>query len=156
MRIGIAAPGRLKHDGAIAYADDYMQRIQRITPIHRVTVRSPRRTKQGFDPQARGQEAQALLRAIPGGAIIAALDVDGRSFDSQSFLLWLVSMFEGGTRELVFAIGGPDGLDPSVIELSNYRVSLGPMVLPHDLAEVVLLEQLYRALTRWKGFPYHR
>lgn len=156
MRIGIAAPGKLKHPGAIAYADDYMKRIQRITPVHRVAVRVPRRQKAGFDPQARDAEAQALLRSIPGGAVIAALDVEGRKFDSHSFLLWLVGLIEGGTRDLVFVIGGPDGLDNSVIERSNYRVSLGPLVLPHDMAEVVILEQVYRALTRWKGFPYHR
>ena len=156
MRIGIAAPGKLKHPGAIAYADDFMARIERIVPVHRVAVRAPRRQRSGFDPQARNAEAQALLRAIPGGSVIAALDVQGRPFDSQSFLLWLVGLIESGTRDLVFVIGGPDGLDPSVVEASNYRVSLGPMTFPHDLAEVVLLEQVYRALTRWKGFPYHR
>jgi len=156
MRIGIAAPGRLKHAGAVAYADDFMKRIQRIVNVHRVAVRSPRRTKSGFDPQARGREAAALKRAIPGGAILVALDVQGRKFDSHSFLLWLVGLIEAGNRDIVFAIGGPDGLDPSIIEMSNYRMSLGPMVLPHELAEVVLLEQVYRALTRWKGLPYHR
>lgn len=156
MRIGIAAPGKLKHPGAIAFADDYMKRISRIVDVHRVAVRAPRRRAAGFDKQARLTEAQNLLRAIPGGAVIVALDVGGRTMDSQAFLLWLVGMLEGGARDLVFAIGGPDGHDQSVLDASRYRISLGPMVLPHDLAEVVLLEQLYRALTRWKGFPYHR
>lgn len=156
MRIGIAAPGKLKHPGAIAYAADYMKRIQRIMPVHRVAVRSPRRQHGGFDRAARSAEADRLLQAIPAGSIVCALDVEGKSFDSHSFLLWLVGLIEGGSRDLVFVIGGPDGLDQSVIDASNYRVSLGPLVLPHDMAEVVLLEQVYRALTRWKGFPYHR
>ena len=156
MRIGVAAPGRLKHPGAIAYADDFMKRIGRIAPIHRVAVRAPRRQKRGFDPNARNAEAQALLRAIPGGSIVVALDVEGRKLDSQSFLLWLIGLIEGGARDIVFVIGGPDGLDHSVLEASHNKISLGPMTLPHDMAEVVLLEQIYRALTRWKGFPYHR
>jgi 23S rRNA (pseudouridine1915-N3)-methyltransferase len=156
LRISIAAPGKLKHPGAIAYADDYMKRIQRIMPVHRVPVRSPRRRHGGFDRAARSAEADNLLRSIPAGSVVCALDVEGRVFDSHSFLLWLVGLIESGTRDLVFVIGGPDGLEHHVIEASNYRVSLGPLVLPHDMAEVVLLEQIYRALTRWKGFPYHR
>ncbi len=156
MRIGIAAPGRLKHAGTIALADDYMKRIGRIVSFHRVAVRAPRRQKRGFDPNARQQEARNLMRSIPRGSILTAMDVEGRSFDSHAFLLWLVGLIEAGNRDLVFVIGGPDGLDHAVLEKANYRISLGPMVLPHELAEVVLLEQVYRALTRWKGLPYHR
>ena len=65
-------------------------------------------------------------------------------------------LIEGGAREVVFVVGGPDGLSAEILEASRYRMSLSPMTLPHELAEVVLLEQLYRALTRWKGLPYHR
>ena len=156
MRIGIAAPGKLKHPGAIAYADDYMRRIQRIVSLHRIAVRSPRRSHGGVDRQARSIEAQNLLRAIPSGSVVAALDVNGKTYGSQAFLLWLIGLIEGGCRDLVFVIGGPDGLAPEVMKMSHHKISLGPMVLPHDMAQVVLLEQIYRALTRWKGFPYHR
>lgn len=156
MRLIIAVPGRLQHPGAQAYADDYAQRIERIMPMHRQTVREARRGKGGRDPRALDRESAALLRTIPQGATLVAMDPSGRQLNSQAFLLWLVGLAETGTRHLAFVIGGPDGLSKEVLEASDHRMSLSPMVLPHELAEVVLLEQIYRALTRWKGLPYHR
>lgn len=156
MRLGVAVPGKLHHDGARAYVDDYRRRISRILPIDRITVREAKRHKGGVNRRARAAESAALLNAIPKGSVLVALDVQGRSYDSDAFLLWLVGLMETGTRDLVFAIGGPDGHEAGVLEAARYRIALSPMVLPHELAEVVLMEQLYRALTRWKGFPYHR
>lgn len=156
MRLIIAVPGRLKHPGAQAYADDYASRIERIMPMHRQTIREARRGKGGRDPRALDQESAALLQSIPQGAVLASMDVAGRQMNSQAFLLWLVGLAEAGTRDLAFVIGGPDGLSREVLNASDHRISLSSMVLPHELAEVVLLEQIYRALSRWKGLPYHR
>lgn len=156
MRITVLAPGRLHHDGAVRYVSDYLQRIERIVPVARQTVREARRSKGGADRQAMSRESELLLRVIPRGAVLVALDIQGRQMDSQAFLLWLVGQIEAGPRELAFVIGGPDGLSADVLAAANHRISLSPMTLPHELAEVVLMEQIYRALTRWKGLPYHR
>ncbi len=156
MRLIVAAPGRLHHAGAQAFAEDYYRRIERIMPIHRQTAREARRRKGGRDRGAMDRESAALLRTIPQGATLVALDVSGRSMNSQAFLLWLVGLAETGMRDLAFVIGGPDGLSETVLSRCDRKLSLSPMVLPHELAEVVLLEQIYRALTRWKGLPYHR
>ena len=156
MRISVAAPGRLQHAGACTYVDDYTKRIRRILPIARLTIREAKRAKGGVNRRARASESAALLGAVPPGAVLAALDVEGRVLDSDAFLLWLVGLAESGTGDLVFAIGGPDGHESGVLEAAHHRIALSPMVLPHELAEVVLMEQIYRALTRWKGFPYHR
>ncbi len=156
MRLNIAAPGRLHHPGAQAFAEDYTQRISRIMPVHRQTIREARRRKGGRDRRAIDKESAALLRTIPQGAVLVAMDVGGRAMSSQAFLLWLVGMAETGTRDLAFVIGGPDGLSDEILAAADRKLSLSPMVLPHELAEVLLLEQIYRALSRWKGLPYHR
>jgi|ETNmetMinimDraft_26_1059896.scaffolds.fasta_scaffold64679_2 23S rRNA (pseudouridine1915-N3)-methyltransferase len=156
MRLIIAAPGRLHHPGAQAFAEDYSRRIERIMPLHRQTIREARRRKGGRDPRAQDKESAALLRTIPQGATLVAMDAGGKAMNSEAFLLWLVGLAETGTRHLAFVIGGPDGLSREVLEASDRKLSLSPMVLPHELAEVLLLEQIYRALCRWKGLPYHR
>jgi 23S rRNA (pseudouridine1915-N3)-methyltransferase len=156
MRVSIAVPGRLSHPGAIAYADDLYQRISRILPVERLTAREARRGKGGLDASARNKESASLQAIVPSGATAVALDLSGKSMDSDRFFAWLVAHAEQGTREICFLIGGPDGLEPSLRASCREAVSLSPMVLPHELAEVVLLEQVYRALTRWKGLPYHR
>ena len=156
MHLSIAAPGPLSHAGAIAYALDLQARIARILPYTRRTGRQARRHKGGLDATARSRESASLISLVPAGAVAVALDVSGRRMDSDAFRDWLVGQAEKGTRELCFLIGGPDGLDPIALAACREAISLSPMVLPHDLAEVVLLEQLYRALTRWKNLPYHR
>ncbi len=156
MRLTVAAPGRLNHAAARAYVEDYTNRIRRIVPIQRLTVREAKRSKGGVNRRARASESAAILGAIPKGSVLVALDVQGKSYDSDAFLSWLIGLAESGARDIAFAIGGPDGHEDGVLNAARYRIALSPMVLPHELAEVVLMEQVYRALTRWKGFPYHR
>lgn len=156
MRVVLLAPGRAAHPAAIAWVDDLSARIARILPYERQACRVPRRTRPGLDVQARRLECDALLQALPSTAHVVLLDIGGRGHDSDQFHQWLLQRIEGGTRELWFVLGGPDGVDDRVRERATLRMSLTAMTLPHDLAEVVLLEQLYRALTRWKNLPYHR
>lgn len=156
MRLVLLAPGRASHPGAITWVDDLSARIARITPYDRQSCKVPRRTRAGLDVQARRQECDALLQQLPATAHAVLLDVGGRSYDSDQFYQWLLQRIEGGTRELWFVLGGPDGVDDRLRQRADQRLSLTAMTLPHDLAEVVLLEQLYRALTRWKNLPYHR
>jgi len=156
MRISIAAPGPLSHAGAIAYAEDLYDRIARILPIVRRTGRQARRHKGGLDAAARAKESASLLALVPDGAVAVALDLSGKRLDSDGFRDWIVGHAETGCKELCLLIGGPDGLDAAARAACREAIALSPMVLPHDLAEVVLLEQIYRALTRWKNLPYHR
>ena len=156
MRLHIAAPGRPHHPGAIAWGADLYDRIGRIVPIERHAAREVRRRTAGPDADARQREAAALRALLPSGAHAVALDPGAKSMDSDAFLRWFVAHCESAGRPLWFVIGGPDGLDAAVLGACRDRLALGPMTLPHELAEVVLLEQLYRALTRWKGLPYHR
>ncbi len=156
MKITIAAPGKLNHPGAVAWSDDLYARIGRILPIQRRAGREVRRSKSGVDDAAKRAESQALLLLMPPNAFAVALDLGGAIMDSDRFYSWLIGLAESGTRDLCFFIGGPDGHDAALLDVCRAKLALSTMVLPHEMAEVVLLEQTYRALTRWKGLPYHR
>ena len=105
--------------------------------------------------KTRKVEAESLLKGIPDGAFVVALDETGKRFDSPTFAKKLESWTEGG-RPVVFLIGGSWGLDASVRDRADVVLSLGEMTLPHLLARIVLLEQLYRAESILNGKTYHK
>lgn len=100
-------------------------------------------------------EAESLLKGIPDGAFVIALDETGKQFDSTSFNKKLETWSEGG-RAVVFLIGGSWGLDEAVRDGADIVLSFGSLTLPHQLARIVLLEQLYRAAMIERGTPYHK
>ena len=99
------------------------------------------------------REAQAIRAALRPGEELVVLTEEGDSFSSLAFARQL----EGsGSSRLVFVIGGADGLEPALKAQAAWALSLSPMTLPHELARLLLLEQLYRALSIQHGGPYHR
>lgn len=96
--------------------------------------------------------AEAVARRIPRGAFVSLLAAEGRTYDSLAFSEFLEERRRAG-GEVAFVIGGPFGAPP--LERVDHRLSLGAMTLPHQLARVVLLEQLYRAHKILAGEPYH-
>jgi 23S rRNA (pseudouridine1915-N3)-methyltransferase len=98
------------------------------------------------------RDAQELARRVPGGGFVSLLAAEGRAYDSLQFSAFLEERRRAGAQ-LAFVIGGPFGAPP--LERVDHRLSLGAMTLPHQLAWVVLLEQLYRAHKILAGEPYH-
>jgi len=99
------------------------------------------------------REAQAIRAALRPGEELVVLTEEGDSFSSLAFARQL----EGsGSSRLAFVIGGADGLEPALKAQAAWTLSLSPMTLPHELARLLLLEQLYRALSIQQGGPYHR
>jgi 23S rRNA (pseudouridine1915-N3)-methyltransferase len=96
--------------------------------------------------------ADAVARRVPDGAFVSLLAAEGNAYDSVAFSAFLEER-RGSARDLVFVIGGPFG--PPGLDRVDHRLSLGPMTLPHQLARVVLLEQLYRAHKIIAREPYH-
>jgi 23S rRNA (pseudouridine1915-N3)-methyltransferase len=103
---------------------------------------------------AEGTDGAGILRRVPDRAYLCALDREGRAFASEE-LAELIAARRMSRVDLAFAVGGPFGLDPSVVQRADMRLSLGPITLPHQLARVVLLEQLFRAHKLLAGEPYH-
>jgi 23S rRNA (pseudouridine1915-N3)-methyltransferase len=134
MRISVIAVGRLRPP----YQDDvehYRKLLAGHARVDMVEVR----------------EDEKVPPRIPERAYLVLLDSEGETMDSLRFSRWLEDRRQGG-RDLCFVIGGPRGLD---LERCDLRLSLGPMTLPHQLARVVLLEQLYRGHKILAREPYH-
>ena len=99
------------------------------------------------------REAEAISAELRSGERLVALCEEGQTYDSIAF----AKALEGsGSERLAFVIGGADGLDPVLKARAHLRLSLSPMTFPHELARLLLLEQLYRALSIQQGGPYHR
>jgi 23S rRNA (pseudouridine1915-N3)-methyltransferase len=105
-------------------------------------------------PQALAKEGSAILRRIPEGAHACALDRAGEPLSSEELAVYVGERRMQGS-DVCFVVGGPLGLDAPVLERSQRRLSLGRITLPHQLARVVLLEQLFRAHKILAGEPYH-
>ena len=134
MRIIVLAVGRLRPP----FADD-VQHYQRLIAGHaRVEMIELR-------------EDEQVARRIPQRAFVSLLDLRGQAYDSEAFARFLEERRQNG-RDVCFVVGGPKGLD---LASADHRLSLGPLTLPHQLARVVLLEQLYRAHKILAGEPYH-
>ena len=134
MRIIVLAVGRLRPP----YADDvqhYLKMLARHARLEAIEVR---------------QEEQLATR-IPDRAFVSLLDREGEQLDSLSFSRFLEERRQAG-RDVCFVVGGPQGLK---LDDVDHRLSLGPLTLPHQLARVVLLEQLYRGHKILAGEPYH-
>jgi 23S rRNA (pseudouridine1915-N3)-methyltransferase len=102
------------------------------------------------------REAQLILKALPSGTPLIALDEHGALWSSRDFADRLALWRDQGMGELAFAIGGAEGLGAPVLDHAQATVSLGPMTWPHLLVRGMLLEQLYRAQQILAGHPYHR
>ncbi len=101
-------------------------------------------------------EAEKLSNKLPSGAHCIALDEAGRTMSSEVFAKRIRQLADSGTRDLVFLIGGPDGLAPSLRESAAERLAFGPQTWPHLLVRAMLAEQIYRGFAILSGHPYHR
>ena len=99
------------------------------------------------------KEAEAITAALQADERLVVLTEEGRSLDSLSFA---EQLRDSGSDRLAFVIGGADGLDPGLKARASWRLSLSPMTFPHELARLLLLEQLYRATSILQGGPYHK
>jgi 23S rRNA (pseudouridine1915-N3)-methyltransferase len=153
VRIVLVCVGRLR--GA-PFADDVAQ-YERLLGRHaRLEVIELREAGVGAGRKAEAleREGAAVIKRIPSSAFVCALDREGKAFSSPELARLLEERRSSG-RDLCFVIGGPFGLSPEVGERADVRLSLGPITLPHELARVVLLEQLFRAHKVLAGEPYH-
>lgn len=153
MKITVLAVGRLKEKHFREAADEYLKRLGPYATVEMIEV--PDRDVSRDTPRALAEEGAALLRAIPAGACMVVLDISGKQRSSEQFAGWLEEGMVSGRSHVVFVLGGAAGLADAVLAKADERMSLGPMTLPHQMARVVVLEQVYRAFRIIRGEPYH-
>ena len=159
MRIVVAAVGRLKRGAETELAERYRKRAAqtgRNLGLREVDIVEIRESRASEPSKRMLEESIALANVIPAGAAVIVLDERGDNVDSASFAAQIVKWRDNGRPALVFLIGGADGLTASLRDKAELRLSFGAATWPHQLARVMLLEQLYRATTILSGHPYHR
>jgi len=136
-------------------AGDYLKRLRRFFPVEVVEV-SEEDLNRRSPKKVFATEARKILKHIPAGAYVIALDREkGEPLASEKLARRLNSLGISGRSHVAFVLGGPLGLSPEVLKRADALVSFGPATLPHALARVVLLEQLYRAAKINRGEKYH-
>ncbi len=153
-RATVLAVGRLK-GWAAEGSDDYLKRLRRYFPVEVVEV-----SEEDLNRRSPGEvlsaEAAKLLKRLPEGAHVVVLDREkGRRFSSEDLARHLNELGLSGNSHVAFVLGGPLGLSQEVLQKADARFSFGGITLPHALARVVLLEQLYRAAKINRGEKYH-
>ena len=140
MKIHLLMLGKTRAPELRALVDHYVRRIRPFCPIEVTEVRPAEAARNG-------------LRSEPRSHIVL-LDAAGREWDSQEFARWLGRLRDQGTEELIFACGDAEGFPESWRARCDSKISLSRMTMAHELARVVLLEQIYRAFTILRGHPY--
>jgi len=155
VKLSLIVVGRLRKGPESEMIDDYLKRFDR---IGRSMGLGPVSVVEVEDKKGGGKagEANLLKKALPEGAVLVVMDERGRLLKSPEFAQKLAGWRDQGQRDLVFMIGGADGLAPELVAEADFSLSFGKMVWPHMLARVMLSEQLYRAASILSGAPYHR
>ena len=154
MHFVVAAVGKPRDVHLAGAIREYETRASRYWPLEIREVREEPARAANAD-LVRERECERLLDAIPRGAHVVACDLTGRSMSSEQFAAWLQRLQERA-RDVGILIGGAYGLSDAAREQSAERLALAPWTLPHELARLVLAEQLYRAGTICRREPYHK
>ena len=144
MRLRVVAVGKLKEAHYRDAVDDYLARIRRYVDVEEIELRDG----------APSAVAAAMRKAIPARSEAVMLTIDGQARSSEELAAYVGARIDRA-QDLTFVIGGADGIPQEIVATCRERLSLSRMTLPHRLARLLLVEQLYRAMTIRRGEPYH-
>jgi len=159
LRLSLIAAGRLKPGPEKTLAEDYLTRAQglgRKCGISRIGVTEFSESQASSAAARMSEEGRLMAGALPPRAFSVVLDERGKALSSEEFAGLIRRHLEGGTPDMAFLIGGPDGHAAEIRQQAGLLMSFGPMTWPHRMVRVMLFEQLYRAVTILTGHPYHR
>jgi 23S rRNA (pseudouridine1915-N3)-methyltransferase len=140
MKVRLLMLGKTRRPELNALLSDYVQRINRSWPVEITEVRNESAALKNLDADR--------------AATVLLLDAAGKVYDSTGFAKWLGEQRDRGVRELIFVCGDADGFPDALRERVKQKISLSPMTYSHELARVMLVEQIYRAFAILSGSPY--
>ena len=155
MGVGLYVIGRPRDPALGAAIAEYERRAARYWDLEVVEVKGGGASGGDGPEGVMRREGERLLDRIPVGAQVVLCDVGGETLDSEAFAQWLLERRDLA-QSVAFVIGGAHGVGPEVRGRARRRIALAPWTLPHELARLVLVEQLYRAGTIGRGEPYHK
>jgi 23S rRNA (pseudouridine1915-N3)-methyltransferase len=156
IRITVVAVGKLKEKFWTAACSEYLKRLQAYAKVSVIEIADIDPARAGGVEEARRKEGEGILAALPPQAHLTLMDIKGKQRSSEDFAEHLDDLALHGKSNLAFVIGGSNGVSAEVRARADETFSFGPITLPHNLARVVLLEQLYRAQKISRGEPYHK
>ena len=156
MKLQILCIGKLKLPYAKLGCAEYLERLKHFFAVELKELPDARRAKGGDARAWKAAEAASFRAACDPGCYLVALDERGRSGNSRAFAQWLGQKRDSGVHTVTFMIGGPDGIDEALRRDAADMWSLSALTMPHELARLVLCEQLYRAASILSGSSYHR
>lgn len=155
MQIHLIAVGTKMANWVNQGYQEYAKRMPRECSLVLNEITPGFRGKSADVRKAINDEGERMLRAVPKGARVIALDVRGRAWSTEALAQQLGGWMAGG-QDIALLVGGPEGLADSCLQAADQRWSLSPLTLPHPLVRVLLSEQLYRAWSLLNNHPYHR
>ncbi len=156
MKYTVVAVGKLKEKFWKDACAEYAKRLGAYGKVELREVADIDPAKAGGVEASRRREGEAILAAVPQRSHMILLAIDGKQRSSEDFSTHLDELALRGKSDLSFVIGGSDGVSAEVRARADETFSFGPITLPHNLARVVLLEQIYRACKISRGEPYHK
>lgn len=159
MRVTLAAVGRARDEPEAALFERYWERASALGPklgFSRFSTIFIELSRKPTAAERIREEADRLQRRLLRGSHVVVLDSRGQSLTSDAFAGQLARRRDAGIADIVFVIGGPDGLLPEFRDSAQARIAFGPQTWPHLLVRTMLAEQIFRALSILAGHPYHR
>jgi 23S rRNA (pseudouridine1915-N3)-methyltransferase len=150
VKLKIAWIGKTKEPAIQSLTDEYLKRIQRYVPVEGMALRD-----EAALLQACGRAVPARQTKGAAKSTLVLMDLRGKQFSSEELAKYLEQYRDRNPLPLMFAVGSADGFSEVARAAAQHTISLGRMTLAHELARVVLLEQVYRAFTILQGHPYH-
>jgi len=155
MNIYLISVGNRMPRWVVEGYEEYAKRLPGECALRLLEIAPGHRGRHADVARTLRDEGQRMLKAIPKGCLVIALDLTGRAWSTEQLSAKLGEWMEGG-RDLAMLVGGPEGLAQACLETAELRWSLSPLTLPHPLVRVFLAEQLYRAWSLLRNHPYHR
>ena len=149
--VKIIAVGKLKEKFYLAACDEYLKRLSTMADIRIVEL-----TEEAGRPDGLEREAEKILAAIPKQSYVCAMCIEGKMMDSPALARVFSDIQNRGYSSITIIIGSSNGMSDSVKSRADMRLSMSPMTFPHHLARVMVLEQVYRALSINAGSKYHK
>lgn len=154
MKITLLLVGKTTDSRLISLIEDYRKRLLHYAPFELVVLPDLKNTKSLSEEQIKTAEGEAILRFVTPSMDVVLLDEHGREFRSVEYAEWLQKKMGSG-KDLTLVIGGPYGFSEAVYARADGKVSLSRMTFSHQMIRIMVIEQLYRAMTILRGEPYH-
>ena len=155
MKLIILSFGKTHNDAMKQLVDDYVKRISRYNDIEHVIIKEPAGHTSLPQTEQKKKESALFIKYIVGGDYCVIMDENGKNIDSIAFSNMVQQTLNKSYKRMVFIIGGPYGFDKEILARADYKLALSAMTFPHELARVVLSEQIFRAFSILNNTPYH-